>query len=155
MVEWIDNYDNTALEPDLFFWGVRGGGGMNYMLRLAMGFPQQWKRETWRFFLDLVVRSNCRSALACGITLQEYDVTMWGLQDSLISWFIELHFMPHISNQLDWVINQLIAGELLFVPSQNDKSNGPVWKANLFGIWFVVDMESWNAILKCEHLWTI
>ena len=42
--------------------------------------------------------------------------------------------MPHISNQLDWVINQLIAGELLFVPSQNDKSNGPVWKANLFGI---------------------
>jgi hypothetical protein len=41
MVEWIDNYDNTALEPDLFFWGVRGGGGMNYMLRLAMGFPQQ------------------------------------------------------------------------------------------------------------------
>ena len=50
MVEWIDNYDNTALEPDLFFWGVRGGGGMNYMLRLAMGFPQQWKRETWRFF---------------------------------------------------------------------------------------------------------
>jgi len=34
MVEWIDNYDNTALEPDLFFWGVRGGGGIGGSFQL-------------------------------------------------------------------------------------------------------------------------